>query len=117
MAELYEALAEGLAGLVCPRSLVRRRCRRKLKVRSEDVELLAVDFLSRLLALMQTEGFCVRDVKVTEAAENNVAATLLGESLDTSRHQLGEEIKAVTYHMLKVCRREGRWVGRVLLDL
>lgn len=115
--ELYEALGEGLAELVCPRESVRASETFEIEIESDDEELLAVDFLARVLTFAQTERVCFRDVRVRCDGPAKLAATLTGEPFDPARHPLGAEIKAVTYHMLEVARRDRRWIGRVLLDL
>lgn len=114
--ELYEALAEGLADLVCPRRQVRPRHDRALRVDSEDAELLAVDFLAKLLAFMQTERIVVCEVQVHDVDDTHLAATVRGEPIDIDRHRMGDEIKAVTYHMLEVKQQDGRWTAKVILD-
>ena len=116
-AELFEALAEGLAEVICPRRRVAAAGRRELRVEAEDVEALAVDFLSEVLAVIQDERFLVAAVAVSEAGDTAVTARLAGEPYDPGRHELAAEVKAVTYHQLKIARRRGRWTGRVILDL
>ena len=117
LAELYQALAECLAEQVCPRESVQPREERRLAVSAEDREALAVDFLSRLVAVMQGELLLVRDVEVCMAGAAGLEATLRGERYDPARHELGEEIKAVTYHLLQVRQEGDGWTGRVVLDV
>ncbi len=115
--ELVQALGEGLADLVCRRESVRPGERHRLTVEADDAESVLLDFLARLLTFMQAERFCVRDIGVISASPTRVEAEITGEPTDPSRHDLGEEVKAVTYHMLEVRHDGQRWHGRVLLDL
>lgn len=115
--ELYEALAEALAELICPRRQVGSRDSRRLVIDSRDPGALAVDFLTAMLSVAQAERMCFADVAVQQATDTHLEATVRGERADPSRHDLGAEIKAVTYHMLEVRRDGTRWTGRVLLDL
>jgi SHS2 domain-containing protein len=118
LAELYEALAEGLAELICPRSAVRPTQSRTLEVRAEDREALAVDFLCAVLSAIQEDRFLVASASVTcEDAPPALRAVLCGEPYDQRRHELHIEVKAVTYHQLEIAQRAGRWHGKVLLDL
>ncbi len=118
LAELFEALGEGLADQICPRRAVAARERKKLLARSEDVESLAVEFLGELLGLFHLEKFLARQVRVERISESAVRAEVTGERYDPARHELGPEIKAVTYHQLEVARRPGgEWIARVILDL
>jgi SHS2 domain-containing protein len=115
--ELLEALAEGLAGVICPLATVRRRDTRALTVQAEEVEATTVDFLNALLRLMQVEHFLVTGVAVRQASPTAVSAELAGEPYDVGRHEIVREVKAVTYHELKVAREGRRWFGRVICDL
>jgi len=115
--ELFEALGEGLCDLVCPRTQVRPTRTRRIEVHAEDIEALAVDFMAKVLWAIQTEHFAVAAVTVVSCDDNAVAAQLVGEPYNPDRHELITEIKAVTYHQLKVAREGDRWVARVFVDL
>ena len=115
--ELFEALGEGLAEQICPRALVRPVREVNLEVSADDIESLTVDFLARLLGLFQSERMLISAVKVSKVEGARLVAAVTGETYDPRRHRLGAEIKAVTYHQLKVARRGRRWLGRVILDV
>ncbi len=115
--ELFETLAEGLADIVCERRTVEPRQRRTVRVASEDIEAAAVDFLAAVLNVIQVDRFFVAAVEVTAVADNSVSATLAGEDYDPARHEIATEVKAVTYHRLRIAREGGRWHGRVIFDV
>lgn len=117
LGELLEALAEGLCDVVCPRRGVRAADARTVTATAEDVEALAVDFLSEVLWAVQTDHFAVASVRVIAASETSVQAELTGEPYDPDRHEILTEVKAVTYHELRVAREGDGWTGRVILDL
>jgi len=117
LGELLEALAEGLCDVVCPRRGVRGADACTVTATAEDVEALAVDFLSEVLWAVQTDHFAVASVRVIAASETSVQAELTGEAYDPDRHEILTEVKAVTYHELRVAREGGGWTGRVILDL
>lgn len=117
LGELYEALGEGLADFIVPRSQVGPREMRTVELSAEDAEALAVDFLTAVMNLLQAERFAVASVTVRDASEHHVTALVAGEPYDPTRHEINTEVKAVTYHQLKVANEGGRWVGRVILDL
>lgn len=117
LGELFEAMGEGLADLICPRDQVAPNQTRRFRVEGEDVEALAVDFLGRVMVIIQTDRFVVAGVEVRGITETAVEAQLTGEPLDTDRHELHTEVKAVTYHQLRVARDNERWTGRVILDI
>ena len=115
--ELMAGLGEALVELVCPPDRVRPVQQVELRVQAEDLEALAVDFLSRLLARLQVDHFMVHSLQVRQAGELALEGVLSGEPYDPGRHEIGEEIKAVTYHQVHVSCRGGEWLGRVFLDL
>jgi SHS2 domain-containing protein len=117
LGELLEALAEGLADLICPRETVRPVESREVVVRAEDREALAHDFLSAVLAEIQEKRFLVASVTVRQVSDTEVLAEIRGETYDPARHDIRAEVKAVTYHQLKVAGEGDAWVGTVILDL
>lgn len=46
-----------------------------------------------------------------------VAATAWAEPVDPKRHELDMEIKAITYHGLKVERDGDGWLAEVIVDI
>jgi len=117
LAELFEALGEGLTEQICPRGAVRPARGASVEAEAEDLEALLVEFLSALLRLFDLQRFLVRRVRVRRIDDNSVSAEAFGEDYDPSRHELGTEVKAVTYHQLRVGREGSQWTGRVLLDV
>lgn len=117
LGELLEALAEGLAAVICLPAAVTPRDTRAVAVRAEDAEAATVDFLNAVLRVIQAEHFMVASVAVAQASATAVSAELAGEPYDPARHEIEREVKAATYHELKVAREGGRWFGRVICDL
>jgi SHS2 domain-containing protein len=117
LAELFEALAEQLADLICPRKQVAAEQTWEVAVKAEDVEALAVDFLTEVMVTMQADRFVLCSVHVREITPNSVLAELEGECYRPDRHEMGTEVKAVTYHQLRIAREDHRWAGRVILDV
>lgn len=117
LGELFQALAEGLADVICPRAKLRPQAETTIAVTAEDVEALAVDFLWKVMDTIQAEHRMVAAVEVREIDETHVTAALACEDFDPARHEVLTEIKAVTYHELKIARDGDAWTGRVILDL
>jgi len=117
LAELFEALGEGLADQICPRDTVRGEQTRHLEAEADDRESLLVEFLAALLRLFDLERFLVSSVRVERIDEASAAATVSGETYDPARHEIGAEVKAVTYHELKVAQEGDSWTARVIVDV
>jgi SHS2 domain-containing protein len=115
--ELFAALGEAVAAQICPADCINRRETVKVLAQADDLEALAVEFLSELLRLFQIRKFVFSGVSVQSIRHGRLEAVVRGEPVDLARHQLGEEIKAVTYHKVKIAREGSQWVGQVILDL
>jgi SHS2 domain-containing protein len=115
--ELFEALGEGLAEVICPREQVAAGQTRRLELAAEDLEALAVDFLSAVLNVIQAQRFMVCGVSVAQASQGSVKAELSGEPFDPAGHEILREVKAITYHQLKIAPEGDHWTGRVILDV
>jgi len=73
------------------------------------------DLLATALNVFLIDGFIWRDAEVTPRGKTMVAS-VTGEQFDPRRHQLIEEIKAVTYHRLAVENTAAGWRATVVFD-
>lgn len=81
-----------------------------------DREYLLFDWLNRLLTHFEADRwlFGKFDVRVKEDGLFGVA---WGEPYDPARHVLAHEVKAITYHELKVVRDGDRWLAEAIVDI
>jgi SHS2 domain-containing protein len=85
-------------------------------IEGQDRQYLFFDWLNEILYTFDTKHLILSrfDVKVGEAGLDAVA---WGEALDTDRHQLDHEVKAITYHALKVIKQQDGWLAEVIVDI
>ncbi len=111
-----------------------------LRLQAPDREDLLHDWLSELLVLFALRKLVGRRFEVRlshqtlpvagppeaisalmgqpiELKQEVLEATIWGEILDPARHQLGPEVKAVTYHGLRLEKQPTSWLAEVILDL
>jgi SHS2 domain-containing protein len=93
---------------------------------AESLALAAEDLLYELLqAMIYWKDVDLLILRVKTIYFNHVipekkfqfTAELSGEKIDSKRHQLGSDVKAVTYHRLKVFKDDSIWKANVLLDI
>lgn len=98
---------------------VRPRIKKRIKLENKKIDQLLFDFLSELIYFKDAEAllFSKFDVKVKKDKIYNLTATVAGEKIDSRRHELRNDVKAVTYHMFVVERRRTGWYARVVLDI
>jgi SHS2 domain-containing protein len=106
-------LGSGDSRAVKARRLVR------LAVRGSALDDLLVRWLHELLFLQETRGWRFRGcaVEALDRRRMTLRARARGERFDPSRHPRRREIKAVTYHDLRIIRSDGWWRVRIILDV
>jgi SHS2 domain-containing protein len=85
-----------------------------LAVGAADVAGVLVDWLGEVLWLHESRDAAVAGVRVAAAGEAGAAGevTLAGHGPFD-----GTQVKAVTYHQLRVAREGGGWLAEVYLDV
>ena len=114
---LFGRAAWGLFAMVADPATVRVERWTAVRVRAHDRASLLVRWLSELNFLHQTRHELYAAFDVSRVGGGRVAARVGGEAVAPRRHRLRAEVKAVTFHCLRVERRGGVWTARVLFDL
>jgi SHS2 domain-containing protein len=115
--ELFVEAARGLTSLiVTDLNSVRLVEERSIQVAGTDREYLLFDWLTELLVTFETNRLLLVEFQVNLTA-TGLTAACRGECLDTQRHQLEHEVKAITYHGLKVEQIRGEWIAEVIVDI
>ena len=96
--------------LVCDQLTVKH----DIEVASIDLEALLVDFLSEALYLSDVYNEAYLDAKIHKVNDKSIQATLYGVKV-TGFEVV--EIKAVTYHELKIEQVEGLWQADIVFDI
>ena len=86
-------------------------------VEGSGYEDLMVSWLGELLYLQQVKGYLLSTFIIHELDESFLKATVKGEQFDARRHELLREIKAVTYHQLKIEQGQAGWTARLVFDI
>lgn len=115
--ELFANAAMGLVDLIVDPSGLREETRLELSVSAQDREALLVAWLNELLYLLDSRGFLPRRCVITRISDTALAAELVGDRVDRDRHTLRRQVKAATYHGLRIAHANGQWEARVILDL
>lgn len=116
---LFQQAALALESVIVDLTGVGRIEKRELRVENQSLEGLLFDFLSELVYLQSAKNLVFGDfeVQIIEGANYSLTAVCRGELLDPERHQLGTEVKAVTWHQFKVEKTAEGWQAQVILDI
>jgi SHS2 domain-containing protein len=115
--ELFADAARGLFSIMVANiDAVRTVKELKFRLSGDNVEELLHDWLAELLYTFHGRRVVLAkfDVQVTPVG---LTATARGEPIDTSRHEIGDEVKAITWHALKVEQDSGQYLAEVIVDI
>jgi SHS2 domain-containing protein len=106
---LSSAIVEDL-GSVRPEQAV------EIKLQGKEREYLLCDWLKELLIRFEVDHMLFGKF-VVKVTDTGLEAKAWGEPLDRSRHELGHEVKAITYHGLRVEQTADGWLAEVIVDI
>jgi SHS2 domain-containing protein len=106
---LFSAVVEDLTA-VRPASAV------QVEVAGTDREYLLFDWLKELLYRSDAERMLFSRFEV-RVRDDGLTGTAHGEPIDPARHTLSHEVKAITYHELKVEPTADGWLAEVIVDI
>jgi SHS2 domain-containing protein len=115
--ELFVDAARGLFSvLVTNLDAVRAVEEVTFQLDGKNLEELLHDWLAELLYTFYTRRLAMAEFHV-RIGPTGLVASARGEPIDSSRHDLDAEVKAITWHALKVERRADGWTAEVIVDV
>ena len=79
---------------------------KSLKIKAEDKEALLFDFLSEFLFIFDVEGLVFNEIDIKSINKINnhyeLEAIARGEEFDKKQHDVGTEVKAITYSFISI---------------
>ncbi|MHA1803758.1 MAG: archease [Promethearchaeota archaeon] len=119
--EVYAQAAYSLMTVITPDlKKISLREEKIINVKAEDKEALLFDFLSELLYIFDVEGLVFSDITIPEIKGNDffeLTSVLKGEKFDKRKHEIGTEVKAITYSLMKIEKKDKIWEIRVVFDI
>ena len=95
---------------------VRPAVEQRVEVAGADRDFLLFDWLKELLYRFDTEQWLLARSEVSVRGDG-LSARVWGEPFDPARHVLSHEVKAITYHELKVEPVASEWLAEVIVDI
>ncbi len=94
---------------------------KKITVEAEDKEALLFDFLSEFLYIFDVDELVFGQIYVSKIEKINdnykLQATLKGEKFDLAKHEIGIEVKAITYSFLNIEEKHKRTIIDIVYDI
>jgi SHS2 domain-containing protein len=118
--EAFANAARGLTDTMVHIATVKEKIEEQFTVQGSDLENLLYNWLETLLIKVTTEGtvFSTFNLKVRKTKNGyELTGTGRGEELNIKRHKPKTEVKAATYHLMKIEQKNGQVTLQFLLDL
>lgn len=117
LSEAFANAAKAMFDIITDNSEIESVGEYEIQLEANDLEQLLVDWLGELLFLNAAKNLVFNFFNVIlDEKKFRLTAHVFGEKFDISKHKIGVEIKAVTYHILEV-RNKRPYHVQVLFDI
>ncbi|UCF31967.1 MAG: archease [bacterium] len=115
--EAFSHAGNALASLMSDRGALAGDLLLDISVTADDRASLLVTFLNEIIFLEETEDFLPLEVASLDIDGNRLCSTISGSSYDASVHRRNMEVKAATYHGLRIEENKTGFRVRVIFDV
>ncbi len=118
--ELLKNCSAAMMDVICDLNTIELKNQYSVSSSGNSEEQLLVNLLQELLYLHEVKKllFCKFEFKINNNIKNReVEGNVWGEEIDFSRHDLLNDIKAVTYSDLKVEHENGKLSVKITVDI
>lgn len=117
--ELFRISAKATFEVMVDTKGVQPDIKKELHMENQEIDKLFFDWLAEIIYLKDSEFMVFSKFDINIKKNNNyiLNAEIFGEEIDQSRHELRCDVKAVTYHLFDVSKKEGKWIARFVLDI
>ena len=114
--EVFENSAYAFFDMTANPKTIQTKITKEITLKNNDQQNLLYDFLSELIFLKDSEQLIFKNVKVT-IKNNQLKAILEGDKINPEKHELRNDIKAVTMHLFKLEKTKTGYLARVVVDI
>ncbi len=111
--DIFGKAAAALAGIVAGKILKDFNQEEKIKITAGEESALLIDFLNEIISRTQINRAVYPEIEILELCENRAEIKLKGARVDDFR----KDVKAATYHGVKIERRNGKLIAEILFDV
>ncbi len=117
--ELFENAAKGMFGIIGGGKEYQEKIQKKIEIKkdAQSLEELLVHWLSELLYVFNKDQIVFSNFKIQELKKNRLISESSGEKIDLTDTDLQTEIKAVTFHDLKIEKDKQGFACTIIFDV
>jgi len=115
--QIFANAALGLFSLMAELDDIKEDAQRDLVLSAEDEEVLLVEWLNELIYIFDVEHIVFKRFEIDKLSGNQIKARCFGQKIKPGQHKLKREIKAATYHMLRISKSNSNYEVQVIFDI
>lgn len=115
--ELFINAASAMYELIADIDSVKGVVSIEVKADAQDRDQLLKNWLSELLYHFHVKDILFSEFLIKELDDKKIISVAKGEKIDRARHDLKHEIKAVTFHNLKIEEEDGKLATEIIFDV
>ena len=120
--EAYSQTALGLMATISPNlNLISPLVQKVIQIEAEDKESLLFDFLSEFLFIFDVEDliFCEIAIESIKKKQDKylLKANVKGERFNKKKHEIGTEVKAITYSFMDIEEKDWEVKINIVFDI
>ena len=115
--ELFRNAASAMFDIIAEkkRPEIKKQSEVRIEQKADNLEELFVNWLNELLSLSATKEMIFSEFRINKIDKNTLQAVVIGE--DIKNYRVNTEVKAATYHQLKLEEAKGGWQAEVIFDV
>jgi SHS2 domain-containing protein len=120
--EAFSQAALSLMATITPNlSKISQEIEKKIEIESEDIYALCFDFLSEFLYLFDVEELVFSNILVETIKKTKnrykLKAVVIGEKFNRGKHEIGIEVKAITYSFMNIEQKKNMVEIDIVFDI
>ena len=115
--QLFECAARAMFEIIAPIGEVNAVDTVNVSVEAGGLEELLVNWLEELLYIWESKRMLLARFSISTISPERLEGEVVGERYDATRHELHTEIKAATYHGLRVEHKGDAWEVQIIFDV
>lgn len=120
--DAFSQCALSLMAIITPNlEKISPQIEKSVKIKAEDKEALLFDFLSEFLYIFDVEELIFNEINVEYIEKINkhykLKVTMKGEKFNKKKHDIGTEVKAITYSFINIDESEDDVKINIVFDI
>lgn len=112
---LFKNAALAMFDIIAEKKTEAKKQKINITQKADDREELFINWLNELISLSATKGLIFDVFKINKLKENSLEAAAVGS--DIKNYKVNTEVKAATYHALKLEKTLSGWQAEVIFDV